>query len=60
MQNPPTHQNYSTPRRIKPSPQSLIPSPLYKKIWSFGFAHKDLSIKLITHLNLQGELTSEF
>ena len=47
MQNAPTHQNYSIPRGIKFHS---------RKILSFGFAHKDLGIKLITHLNLQGEL----
>jgi hypothetical protein len=48
MQNPPTHQNYSTSRGVKFHS---------RKILSFGFAHKDLGIKLITHLNLQGQLT---
>ncbi|BAY48017.1 hypothetical protein SAMD00079811_56360 [Scytonema sp. HK-05] len=48
MQNALTHQNYSTPRGIKFHS---------RKILSFGFAHKDLGIKLITHLNLQSELT---
>lgn len=48
MQNPLTHQNYSTSRGINFHSRKIV---------SFGFAHKDLNIKLITHLNLQGELT---
>lgn len=50
MQNPLTHQNYSTRRGIKFHS---------RKILNFGFAHKYLGIKLMTHLNLQGELMNE-
>ncbi|BAZ22272.1 hypothetical protein NIES4073_31540 [Kalymmatonema gypsitolerans NIES-4073] len=50
MQNPLTHQNYSTRRGINFHST---------KIFSFGFAHKHLGIKLMTHLNFQGELMNE-